>query len=228
MLALAVVDALNPWGLFLSSWLLIYGVGAGNWCFSTFLVFLVRVKVIVSWNCKRRFSEKNLRKSPGGSFKTKLLKGIKAIHCQLNRLWLEGSLRYSTQVPYVFHNVQSLLFAGQTSISRIILSVQIFLSHTKLDKDFCDRFDNVAARVGLKFFRSELENIQAPAWATIKKEIETSAALFLLVGKELVSAQALSDSARRERMEVHSELDFIRNRNGMSATDGRMGHMRRR
>lgn len=78
------------------------------------------------------------------------------------------------------------------------MAIQIFLSHTKLDKDLLDRFDNVAARVGLKFFRSELENIQAPAWATIKKEIETSAALFLLVGKELVSAQASSDSAKRK------------------------------
>lgn len=83
-------------------------------------------------------------------------------------------------------------------MSRTILSVQIFLSHTKLDKDFCDRFDNAAARVGLKFFRSELENIENPAWATIKEELEKSAALFLLVGKELVSAQASSDSAKRE------------------------------
>jgi len=81
---------------------------------------------------------------------------------------------------------------------RAILSVQIFLSHTKLDKDFCDRFDIVAARVGLKLFRSELESIQTPAWATIKEELEKSAALFLLVGKELVSAQASSDSAKRE------------------------------
>lgn len=72
------------------------------------------------------------------------------------------------------------------------------MSHTKLDKDLLDRFDNVAARIGLKFFRSELENIQAPAWATIKREIEASAALFLLVGKELVKAQASSDSAKRE------------------------------
>jgi DNA-directed RNA polymerase subunit RPC12/RpoP len=94
--------------------------------------------------------------------------------------------------------MQSLLFERQTTPLRTILSVQIFLSHTKLDKDFCDRFDIVAARVGLKFFRSELESIQTPAWATIKEELEKSAALFLLVGKELVSAQASSDSAKRE------------------------------
>ena len=80
---------------------------------------------------------------------------------------------------------------------RATLSVQIFLSHTKLDKDFCDRFDIAAARVGLKFFRSELESIQPPAWATIQGEIEKSSALFLLVGKELVGAQASADEATR-------------------------------
>ena len=78
------------------------------------------------------------------------------------------------------------------------MSAQIFLSHTKLDKDFCDRFDIAAARVGLKLFRSELESIENPAWATIMDEIGKSSALFLLVGKELVEAQASSDSAKRE------------------------------
>jgi hypothetical protein len=43
------------------------------------------------------------------------------------------------------------------------LSPQLFLSHTKLDKDFLNRFDNAAARVGLKLYRSEFENIKAPA-----------------------------------------------------------------
>jgi DNA-directed RNA polymerase subunit RPC12/RpoP len=83
---------------------------------------------------------------------------------------------------------------------RVILStqLQIFLSHTKLDKDFCDRFDIAAARVGLKLFRSELESIGNPAWATIREEIEKSSALFLLVGKELVGAQASADDAKRE------------------------------
>jgi DNA-directed RNA polymerase subunit RPC12/RpoP len=81
---------------------------------------------------------------------------------------------------------------------RVILSTQIFLSHTKLDKDFCDSCDVAAARVGLKLFRSELESIESPAWATIRGEITKSSALFLLVGKELVRAQASADVAKRE------------------------------
>lgn len=65
----------------------------------------------------------------------------------------------------------------------------IFLSHTRLDKQFCDKFDNAAASEGVKRFRSEFETLEAPAWKTIKREIELSSALFLLVGKELVHAQ---------------------------------------
>jgi len=94
--------------------------------------------------------------------------------------------------------VQTLLFAKQSTTTRVVLSAQIFLSHTKLDKDLCDRFDIAAARVGLKLFRSELETIQNPPWATIMQEIEKSSALFVLVGKELVAAQASSDLAKRE------------------------------
>jgi len=76
--------------------------------------------------------------------------------------------------------------------------VQLFMSHTKLDEDFCDKFDIAAARVGVKVFRSEFEEIKPPAWETIKNQIKASAALFLLVGKELVKAQAASDSKSRE------------------------------
>jgi len=77
--------------------------------------------------------------------------------------------------------------------------VQVFMSHTKLDKECCDRFDSAAARVGLKVFRSEFETIQSPAWKTVKDEINKSSALFLLVGKELVNAQTLSDSSQKAR-----------------------------
>lgn len=78
------------------------------------------------------------------------------------------------------------------------MPVQVFLSHTKLDKDWCDQFDIMAARVGLKVFRSEFESIDAPAWKTIRNEIARSSALFLLVGKELVKAQASLDPKERE------------------------------
>jgi len=70
------------------------------------------------------------------------------------------------------------------------METQLFMSHTKRDKDFCDRFDTVAARVGVKVFRSEFETIVPPAWKTIKDEINKSVAMLLLVGKELVKAQA--------------------------------------
>ena len=60
---------------------------------------------------------------------------------------------------------------------------QVFVSHTKRDKEFCDAFDRVCARVGIKAFRSEFEEILTPAWKTIKEAINKSVALFFLVGK---------------------------------------------
>ena len=66
---------------------------------------------------------------------------------------------------------------------------QIFISHTKNDKTTCDAFDNIVARVGIKAFRSEFENISSPAWKSIKNEINRSKALFFLIGKELVNNQ---------------------------------------
>ena len=66
---------------------------------------------------------------------------------------------------------------------------QVFVSHTKKDEKFCDQFDRVCARVGIKAFRSEFETISTPAWKTIKEAINKSIALFFLVGKELVKSQ---------------------------------------
>jgi hypothetical protein len=70
------------------------------------------------------------------------------------------------------------------------MSGKAFLSHTKLDSKFCDRFDNVCASVGLARFRSDFADIAKPSWSTIKYELEQSSVLFLLVGKELVKQQA--------------------------------------
>jgi len=67
---------------------------------------------------------------------------------------------------------------------------QVFLSHTRLDKDFCDYFDSICARVGIKAFRSEFETIPSPAWSTIRNEVRISTALFLLVGQELIRKQS--------------------------------------
>jgi len=77
--------------------------------------------------------------------------------------------------------------------------VQLFMSHTKLDKAFCDKFDVAAARVGVRVFRSEFETIKPPAWKTIKKQMELSSAMFLLVGKKLVEAQAASNRSVKAR-----------------------------
>lgn len=66
----------------------------------------------------------------------------------------------------------------------------VFLSHTKLDTAFCDRFDNICATVGIRRFRSEFAYIEKPPWRTIKEQLGKSTALFLLVGKKLVEQQA--------------------------------------
>lgn len=87
--------------------------------------------------------------------------------------------------------------------------IQLFMSHTKLDKDFCDRFDIMAARVGVKVFRSEFEEIKPPAWQTIKKAMDASSAMFLLVGKELVKAQEASDKDPKAREEWKHTQNWI-------------------
>ena len=73
------------------------------------------------------------------------------------------------------------------------MAVQVFVSHTQRDVEFCDIFDRACARVGIKAFRSEFESIILPAWSTILNAIRNSQALFLLVGKELVKAQSLHE-----------------------------------
>ena len=72
------------------------------------------------------------------------------------------------------------------------MTTRVFVSHTKRDKDFCNRFDVAIARVGLRAFRSEFESIESPAWETIKEQVRNSCAMFLLVGKRLVEAQRSS------------------------------------
>jgi hypothetical protein len=69
-------------------------------------------------------------------------------------------------------------------------NTRVFLSHTKFDKDFCDKFDNICSNVGMKRFRSEFAEIDKPPWQTIKEQLGKSRALFLLIGKELVNRQA--------------------------------------
>ena len=73
------------------------------------------------------------------------------------------------------------------------MKMMVFISHTKKDTEFCDAFDRVCARVGIRAFRSEFETIDKPAWKTIKDAINKSIAVFFLVGKELVKSQILGD-----------------------------------
>ena len=74
-------------------------------------------------------------------------------------------------------------------MAKVSKAIQVFESHTKLDENTCNRFDIIAAREGMKVFRSEYETLESPAWRTIKREMEKSVALFLLVGPELVKSQ---------------------------------------
>ena len=98
--------------------------------------------------------------------------------------------------------------------------VQLFMSHTKLDKDFCDRFDIMAARVGVKVFRSEFEKIKPPAWKTIKRAMDNSSALFLLVGKKLVKAQRASEKDIKLREEWKHTQNWIAYEIGLACERG--------
>ena len=98
--------------------------------------------------------------------------------------------------------------------------VQVFMSHTKLDRKCCDKFDIAASRVGVKVFRSEFETIESPAWKTIKEEINKSTALFLLVGEELTKAQALSDSDVVAREEWKHTQNWIAYEIGVACQKG--------
>ncbi|MCK4822262.1 hypothetical protein KA005_41245 [bacterium] len=98
--------------------------------------------------------------------------------------------------------------------------VQIFMSHTKRDKDFCDRFWDVAPSVGVKLFRSELEILGTPPWKTIKDAIDDSVALFLLIGHELVKAQKESNHSTESRREWKYTQNWISYEIGLACQKG--------
>ncbi|MHC3130081.1 MAG: hypothetical protein IBV52_08425 [Candidatus Bathyarchaeota archaeon] len=98
--------------------------------------------------------------------------------------------------------------------------VQLFMSHTKLDKTFCNMFDVVAARVGIKVFRSEFEEIKPPAWDTIKEAMDVSSAMFLLVGKELVKAQEDSEKDPKLREDWKHTQNWIAYEIGLACAKG--------
>ena len=96
----------------------------------------------------------------------------------------------------------------------------LFLSHTKLDENFCNRFDRAAAREGIKIYRSEFEEIESPPWKTIKNEIEKSNALFLIVGNELIQAQEKSDLYAHEREKWKFTQNWISYEVGVACQKG--------
>ena len=90
---------------------------------------------------------------------------------------------------------------------------QIFVSHTKFDADFFNFLDSAEARLGkIRLYRSEYEKIGSPPWLTIKEELDKSDALFLLIGKELVKAQAASDTSPTARAVSYTHLTLPTNR----------------
>lgn len=98
--------------------------------------------------------------------------------------------------------------------------VQIFLSHTKRDKDFCDRFEDVSPRTGIKIFRSELEIFETPPWKTIKDAINDSVALFLLIGHELVKSQEDSNHSTVSRQKWKYTQNWISYEIGLACQKG--------
>ena len=66
---------------------------------------------------------------------------------------------------------------------------QVFMSHSRLDKNYCDSFALACDSAGLKPFRYEFEDFRPPHWKTLKREISQSTALFLLIGKEFTKIQ---------------------------------------
>jgi len=66
---------------------------------------------------------------------------------------------------------------------------KVFMSHSRLDKNYCDAFQKACESIGFKVFRSEFENIEKPPWETLRRLISQSPVLFLLIGKEFTKIQ---------------------------------------
>ncbi|MCW4017079.1 MAG: zinc-ribbon domain-containing protein [Candidatus Bathyarchaeota archaeon] len=65
---------------------------------------------------------------------------------------------------------------------------QIFVSHSKHDKDIVASFDKVFARTGVKSACMEFEDVSAPEWFKIKNTINESKAVFVLLGPNVRSS----------------------------------------
>ena len=62
---------------------------------------------------------------------------------------------------------------------------QIFVSHSRHDKEIVASFDRVFARTGVKSLCTEFEAIQSPKWMETKTGIEESETVFLLISQNI-------------------------------------------
>ena len=61
----------------------------------------------------------------------------------------------------------------------------IFVSHSKNDKEIIASFDHIFARTGVKSVCMEFENMNSPHWNDIRMAINFSRATFVLLGKNI-------------------------------------------
>jgi len=65
---------------------------------------------------------------------------------------------------------------------------QIFVSHSKRDKDIRKSFNEVSGIAGVKPVCMEFEKMGSPEWQYIRNEVNTSEAVFLLLGPKVRSS----------------------------------------
>ena len=66
---------------------------------------------------------------------------------------------------------------------------QIFVATSRQDKETSKRFDQIASREEVTLSKSEYEALKAPAWQTVKDELQRSKALIFLIGPKLVETK---------------------------------------
>jgi hypothetical protein len=62
---------------------------------------------------------------------------------------------------------------------------QIFVSHSRYDKDMISSFDRVFARTGVRSICMEFEQMNSPEWKEIKEAVQKSLATFVLLGPNI-------------------------------------------
>lgn len=65
------------------------------------------------------------------------------------------------------------------------MSRQIFVSHSKYDREMVTSFDRVFARTGVRSVCMEFEKMSSPEWRIIKDAVSSSIATFVLLGQNV-------------------------------------------